>query len=93
MEVLALKIVNALNIGKLHRRKNARGHNQKLTAGLLTVVAFYGPLAAVLIKHRRVNTGVELNVVAQTKLVGNVVEISKGLGLAGEVLTPVPLLE
>ena len=35
----------------------------------------------------------ELDVAAQVELVGDVVEIAQGLGLAGKVLRPVPLVQ
>ena len=39
------------------------------------------------------DAGLELNVAAQIEPVGDVVQVALGLGLAGEMLLPVPLVE
>jgi hypothetical protein len=39
------------------------------------------------------DAALELDVAAQIELVGDVVQVTLGLGLAGEVLLPVPLVE
>ena len=39
------------------------------------------------------DAGLELDVAAQIELVGDVVQVTLGLGLAGEMLLPVPFVE
>ena len=51
------------------------------------------PAARVLLVMRGGNAAVELDVAAQVELVGDIVQIALGLGLAGEALGPVPFLQ
>ena len=46
-----------------------------------------------LVEHHGLDRAIELHVAPEVELVGDVLEIAQVLGLAGEALLPVPLLE
>ena len=63
-------------------------------AGQLAAVAdLQPPQIARLVEARRLDLAVELHVLAQVELVGDVVEVAQVLRLAGEPFLPVPLVE
>ena len=51
------------------------------------------PAARILLVMRGRDPALELDVAAQVELVGDVIQIALGLGLAGEVLLPVPFFQ
>src|SRR5262249_62167047 len=89
----ALETVDPRNVRQRRRRQHADRGNQE--AGRVAPTVFEGddPTARALAVMRGGGAALELDVATQIELVGDVVQVTLGLGLAGEMLFPVPLVE
>ncbi len=94
----ALEGIHALEPGQgrlgeqaQHHADEAAGHLAR-GAGLL-VAHSEAPQPIVLVPVGGDDPAVELHVLAQAELVGDVIEVAQVLGLAGKALLPVPLVE
>jgi hypothetical protein len=89
----ALEAIDALERGSEMRRQDADGADQELGTGTLAVVDDDFPLIGLLVVDCRGDAGIELNVTAQIKFVGDVIQVALVFRLSRIVLLPVPFLE
>jgi hypothetical protein len=90
---LAPEVVDAREPRQGRRRQRAGGGDQ--VAGPVGSAVLQGdlPRADGLVEVRRLDSALELDVPAQVKLVGDVVEIALGLWLGREMLGPAPFVQ
>ena len=93
MEGLALEVLDPLDARHRRRRQQPQGHDDEARGELASVAREDVPPVLVLVKVRGFHVAVELHVLPQTELVGDVVQVLQVLGLTGEGLLPVPLVE
>ena len=93
VERLPLESVDALDARQGRSGQRADGGDEEAGAMAAAVVQRHGPGAGVVLPVGGGDAAAELDVAAEVELVGDVVEIAQGLGLAGEVLRPVPFLQ
>ena len=90
---LAPKTLDAGDGRHRRRRKYADRGDQKPRIVVPAILQNDGPAARILPVTRGGDAAVELDVATQIELVGDVVQITLGLGLAREVLLPVPFVQ
>jgi hypothetical protein len=93
VERRALKTLDSRNVRQRRRRQHADRGDQEAGRAVPTVFQGDVPTARALAVVRGGDAALELDVAAQIELVGDVVQIAFGLGLAGKMLLPVPLVE
>ena len=90
---VALEAVDALDARHCGGGEHADCGEQEAAGEFAAVLQADRPEAGVFVERRALDLAAELHVAAQVELVDDVVEVAEGLGLAGEVLAPVPLVE
>ena len=85
--------VDALDAGIGGRGQQAKRGQQEAAAQVAAVGQVQAPLACLVVEVGRLDRAVELHVLAQVELLGDVVEVAQVLGLAREALLPVPFFE
>ena len=93
METQTGEAVTARKVGSIRRGQDADGGNQKPRLRPLAGVGPDLPAVCSLVIACRGDTGAEPDVAAEVEFVGHTVEVALGLGLAGKVFAPVPLLQ
>jgi len=89
---VAPEILQSGNFGHIGGGKAADGRDEKLCHEYFALLGAHAPAVRRLIVVRGRHTAVELNVVLQVELVGDEVQISQDLSLAGIALGPFPFL-
>ena len=93
MERPALEAPHALELGQGRHRQQPERQDQEAAGELAPVGDADMPQVLGLVVARAVDLAIELHVLAQAELVGDAVEVAQVLGLAGEVLLPVPFVQ
>ena len=93
VEGLALEFVYALDPRHGGGGERANGGDQETGAEAAAVLQRDVPVARFLLPTRRGDPAFELDVASQIELVGDEIEVSLRLRLAGEMLGPIPFLQ
>src|SRR5207248_2088621 len=93
MKGLAAEALDPGDARHRRRRQDADRGDQEARAVAAAVLQHDVPAARLLAVTHRGDAAVELDVAAQVELVGDMVEIALGFGLARETLGPVPLVQ
>src|SRR5581483_607213 len=86
----ALEVIEPRNIGEMMGGQDADRGDEKTRARPPSVRRCDLPSIPALVEARGNDPGVELDVLAQIELVGDVVQVALGFGLPREMLLPVP---
>ena len=89
---LALEFLQPLDIGHPRIRQAAGGEHDVFCGDGLAVGCRHRPAVGALVEGGAIDAGIELNVGAQIKAVGDVVGVFQDLGLRRVALAPVPFL-
>ena len=89
----AAEVVAAGDVGQVRHRQHAGGGDEEAGPSRRAVVGGDGPGAGGSSQTAAVTGGAEADVAPEVEPVDHVVEVALGLGLAGEVLLPLPLVE
>jgi hypothetical protein len=79
--------------GCIFRGQDSDRSDEKLRPRSLAIFDLDLPLMLVLVVDRRADTRIELDILPQIKLIGDIVEVTLVLRLAGKMLFPVPFLQ
>ena len=89
----ALKRVDARELGCVRRRQCANGGNHVARGDDVAAVGRHRPDVRGIVERGRRDPRLELNVFAEVKALGHVLEVSQDLVLLGIALAPLPLLQ
>src|SRR6267378_2837823 len=89
---LSLKALQTRVVRRPRRRKIARRHDAKARSRGITFIGLHRPRARLTIEVRLLDPSVELDVAAEVKAVGHMVDITQDLRLRAVALRPMPIL-